>query len=433
MLAYSIALGARLVLLAIQWPDLRLSTSYVVFIDGSLDSVRLGEPGPNLFPLLAAGLKAIGLGYGPVYALLLSAVYSTVAPAALVCARCLRLRPAVGWVAAAGTLLLWLQDDWQDGMTSFLFTVTFAAYLVAVGRRFAGRSLVVLGVAFFALLLDRPNSIVLEAFLVVLALALEWHDRRRGAISEGERRRIWCFAAVFCCLVAGASLVNQLRFERFTPFPPYSGQNVFNGNNPWTGRYLRDPHAWSAELAKEQKGFPRLEFQGRWTWDDKLRDLGLTYAIEHPGETIANLPWKVLRYLGGPFLIALLRGEFPYPPRGLADVPLAAIHAWVVLVWAAGLLYNGMILGGYALLLARRRDRWVLVLATVPFVFMAPYMLVTPVSRYRMHAEVVWMLVAAVAATEAAYAVAGRCRRMRAARARLTGQPDPGRGHPGNT
>ena len=92
-----------------------------------------------------------------------------------------------------------------------------------------------------------------------------------------------------------------------------------------------------------------------------------------------------------------------------------------------------MILGGYALLLARRRDRWVLVLATVPFVFMAPYMLVTPVSRYRMHAEVVWMLVAAVAATEAAYAVAGRCRRMRAARARLTGQPDPGRGHPGNT
>jgi hypothetical protein len=142
------------------------------------------------------------------------------------------------------------------------------------------------------LLFDRPDGLIFVFFLGAMAFAA----------SGARRQRALMALSLAVALGLGAiAVVNYHALGRFSPLPAKSGYNLLLGHNAAVNGYLKASHASTMELAVLDAAFgpfPEevLKDKQNPIFSDRYRREAFRFIREHPGLTLVNTGYKLLRY-----------------------------------------------------------------------------------------------------------------------------------------
>jgi dolichyl-phosphate-mannose-protein mannosyltransferase len=267
----------------------------------------------------------------------------------------------------------------SDGslMSESLYGLLVACALVAAYRLYDRADLVsaaALGAFLGLSALTRAEGVLL---LGLLALPLCWR------LPTDVRARVVRFGVVVAAavvVIAPWTARNWIQFDR-PVLISINDAAVLAGANCDQTYHGRDIGLWRVDCASRKKGASQPEQADLW------REKGLDYASEHPGRLPAVVAVRVLRVwdFWAPYDQTLAEGR-------QRDVQVAGTAMYFLL----------LALGAYGVVLLRRRDQPLLILAAPVVVVTLSAMLGYGLPRFRQAAEVVIVVLAAAALAELA-------------------------------
>ena len=277
-------------------------------------------------------------------------------------------------------------------ISTLLFLVYRFRHRPSLGRAIA------VGIALGALVMTRPEMIMLSALLVAPLIL------RRTEV-DVRRRVAWLAAAGVACalLIAPWAIYNSTRFARPVPLSTGLGGTLWGGNCP--PAYHGPLYGYATGCVFVTKGIspdPSIA-------DGQFRDLALDFMGQHRSE----VPLVSLARLGRTF------GAFR-PGQQLTFETERGTSLWVFQLGTA-MYWVLLPLGIYGVVIARRRAVMVYPLLVFPLAVALSTSLTIGAIRYRAPAEIPLVLVAAVGIDQLARA----WRRRRAATSDTAPPPVP--------
>jgi hypothetical protein len=182
----------------------------------------------------------------------------------------------------------WFQPE--VGVTILLTAVTTLAFL-CLGRRASWSRGVLACGSGVLLLLDRPDAVVFVLFTAFMATR-----------ASRARLHVGIVLGSAVLLAFGTiGFVNARSSGRFSPMPGKSAYNLLLGHNSAVNSYLRTNHATTMEtfvIGTAFAGFP-AEVQAdkqNAAYSGLYRQRALAFIRAHPGLTLVNTGYKLLRY-----------------------------------------------------------------------------------------------------------------------------------------
>ncbi len=371
LLAWSLCFAPRLALFVAAWPTVRLDSSSVQFLNGTLItdlSTPMWPPAYEAFAevlwrLVGGNLFAFGVGHLAVHALVGVFVLS-------VC-RSLQLSMRASWLAVLATALLPYYVSASITQVDIGVLVSVAAAFTAAMCRWRlsqprPSHILSTGAMAMLLFLTRANALTMIVAVYAVVLYRPGHQQRRNVLAS---------AAVLLVLLCVWSTVTEIRFGAFTPFPANVGSNLWVGNH--TG----------VEVTLASRSFNPTDVSGPQPPSDPFYDADAVatraakeFMWAHPGETVMNAVRKGRRYFDW-------RLDALNPHSTLQEWAYSAPYLLMLVLGAVG-----------------ARECWrtnrvaVAVISAVVFGYLAPHLVAYGMIRHRMSVEWAMLIMAAVGA-----------------------------------
>jgi len=297
--------------------------------------------------------------------------------------------PRVGLVAGALAAVypgLWVNDLVATSESpAVLLLATTLLLALRYRREPTGRRLVLLGLLVGLLALTRAELSILGLLLVVPTVLATTRASARRVLDAVRSLAVVGVLAV--AVVAPWTAYNAARFHQFVPVSTDLGQTLLGANcppsyyGPLTG--YDSLTCWEPVFAKVIREHPH---NNEAQYDGYFRQAAVSYAVHHWHR------WPIVAVMREAYLWSLWRpGETVLTSAyylGRAD--------WISWAQIAGFwLLTPFAVYGFVLARRRRLPRWQLV--TMVAFAAAVGMLITPHLRYRIPAEIAWVLLGAVA------------------------------------
>jgi len=372
LLAWAVCLTPRLALFLWAWPNVRLDSSSVQFLNGAIVTDIATPMWPPAYEACAeilwrlVGGHAFGFGLGHL------AVHALAGVFVLSVCRSLELSGRARWLAVIATALLPYYVSASTTQVDVGVLVAVAAAFTAtmcrwcVERNARASQVLVTACAAMLLFLTRANAVTMIVALYAVVYV------RVGPV---QRRGVFASAVIFVVMLGIWSAVTLVRFGAFTPFPANVGSNLWVGNHDGVAETL----AGRSFNPTDVRG-PHARSDPFYDADAVTTRAARNYMRSHPGETVMNAVRKAGRYWD--WRLDTLN------PHSVSQ-ELAYSMPYLLMLWLGAI-------GARELWRAHRMA--LAVLSAVSLGYFAPHVLAYGMIRHRMSVEWATLILAAVGA-----------------------------------